>query len=118
MNLKISSALITSILFFGPNTPQEKTKEWEQLFNGKDLTGWTAKIYPEEILLAYSKLHFDGPIVYNYNPQIMVDDTALKSGYITFQSVGQPVEFRNIYLKDLSKKNKNVSIQRKSIRNT
>jgi hypothetical protein len=59
-----------------------------------------------DTVLAYSKPHIGGPIVNNYDPRIKIDGTALKRGFIALQSEGQPVEFKNIYLKDLSKKNK------------
>ncbi|MGN0002628.1 MAG: DUF1080 domain-containing protein [Sphingobacterium composti] len=262
MYFKVSSALIISLLFIGCNPSKNKNEEWKKLFNGKDLTGWTAKIYPYEVghnfantfrvidsviqvnydgygekyddrfghlyydipyshyhlkleyrfygdlypgapdytlrnsgvmfhsqdprtmpanqdwpisvemqflgglndgkprptgnmcspgthiyynnelltthcinstsktydgdqwvkaelivhgdslvehiingdtVLTYSKPQIGGPIVNNYDPKMKVDRTALKSGFIALQSEGQPVEFRNIYLKDLSK---------------
>ncbi|WP_240899056.1 DUF1080 domain-containing protein [Sphingobacterium sp. SGL-16] len=59
-----------------------------------------------DTVLTYSKPHIGGPIVNNYDPRIKIDGTALKRGFIALQSEGQPVEFKNIYLKDLSKKNK------------
>ncbi|WP_159636220.1 3-keto-disaccharide hydrolase [Sphingobacterium composti Ten et al. 2007 non Yoo et al. 2007] len=262
MYFKVSSALIISLLFIGCNPSKNKNEEWKKLFNGKDLTGWTAKIYPYEVghnfantfrvidsviqvnydgygekyddrfghlyydipyshyhlkleyrfygdlypgapdytlrnsgvmfhsqdprtmpanqdwpisvemqflgglndgkprptgnmcspgthiyynnelltthcinstsktydgdqwvkaelivhgdslvehiingdtVLTYSKPQIGGPIVNNYDPKMKVDRTVLKSGFIALQSEGQPVEFRNIYLKDLSK---------------
>lgn len=59
-----------------------------------------------DTVLTYSKPHIGGPVVNNYDPRIKIDGTALKQGFIALQSEGQPVEFRNIYLKDLSKKTK------------
>lgn len=58
-----------------------------------------------DTVLTYSKPHIGGPVVNNFDPRIKVDGSALKEGFIALQSEGQPVEFRNIYLKDLSKKN-------------
>lgn len=58
-----------------------------------------------DTVLTYSKPHIGGAVVNNFDPRIKVDGSALKEGFIALQSEGQPVEFRNIYLKDLSKKN-------------
>lgn len=58
-----------------------------------------------DTVLTYSKPHIGGAVVNNFDPRIKVDGAALKEGFIALQSEGQPVEFRNIYLKDLSKKN-------------
>lgn len=59
-----------------------------------------------DTVLTYSKPHIGGDVVNNYDPRIKIDGKALKSGYIALQSEGQPVEFKNIYIKDLSKRNK------------
>lgn len=43
-NFKIGSAVITALIFFvlfsGSSLRAQDSKEWRQLFNGKDLTGW------------------------------------------------------------------------------
>lgn len=59
-----------------------------------------------DTVLVYSKPHIGGDVVNNYDPRIKIDGKALKSGYIALQSEGQPVEFKNIYIKDLTKQNK------------
>jgi len=56
-----------------------------------------------DTVLQYSKPQIGGSIVHNYLPSEKVDGKILKEGFIALQSEGQPVEFRNIYLKDLSK---------------
>jgi len=43
-------------------------------------------------------------VVNRYDPAIKQDGKLLKSGYIALQSEGQPIDFRNIELKDLSRK--------------
>lgn len=58
-----------------------------------------------DTVLTYSKPHIGGPVVNNYDPKIKLDGKALKEGFIALQSEGQPVEFKNIYIKDLSKRN-------------
>lgn len=57
-----------------------------------------------ENVLQYSKPQIGGGVVNRFDPAIKVDGKLLKSGFIALQSEGQPVDFRNIQLKDLSKK--------------
>lgn len=54
-----------------------------------------------DTVLTYSKPHIGGAVVNNFDPRSKVDGKALKSGFIALQSEGQPVEFRNIYIKNL-----------------
>lgn len=58
-----------------------------------------------DTVLTYSKPQIGGDVVNNYDPRIKIDGTALKQGFIALQSEGQPVEFKNIYIKDLAKRN-------------
>ncbi|NQD69859.1 DUF1080 domain-containing protein [Sphingobacterium shayense] len=55
-----------------------------------------------DTVLVYSKPQIGGPVVNNYIKNEKKDGKILDRGYIALQSEGQPVEFRNIYLKDLS----------------
>lgn len=55
-----------------------------------------------DTVLQYSKPSIGGGVANRYDPKIKIDGKALKSGYIALQSEGQPVDFRNITLKDLS----------------
>lgn len=57
-----------------------------------------------DTVLTYSKPHIGGDVVNNYDPRVKIDGKALKQGFIGLQSEGQPVEFKNIYIKDLSKR--------------
>lgn len=56
-----------------------------------------------DTVLTYTKPHIGGGVANNYDPRIKVDGKPLKNGFIALQSEGQPVEFKNIYIKDLSK---------------
>lgn len=58
-----------------------------------------------DTVLTYSKPQIGGLVVNNYDPMVKIDGTALKNGFIALQSEGQPVEFRKIYIKNLSKRN-------------
>ncbi|HOZ84244.1 MAG TPA: DUF1080 domain-containing protein [Niabella sp.] len=56
-----------------------------------------------DTVLQYSKPMVGGGVANRFDPKQKIDGTALKSGFIALQSEGQPIDFRNIYLKDLSK---------------
>ena len=58
-----------------------------------------------DTVLEYSKPQIGGGTVNNYNPAIKKDGKALKSGFIALQSEGQPIDFRNIEIKELSTSN-------------
>jgi hypothetical protein len=49
--MRVSAAVLAAILMAGGAAAQSKAdeKEWVQLFNGKDLTGWTPKISGYEV---------------------------------------------------------------------
>jgi hypothetical protein len=55
-----------------------------------------------DTVLQYSKPQIGGPVVNRFDPAQKPDGKILSSGYIALQSEGQPVDFRNIRLKDLS----------------
>lgn len=57
-----------------------------------------------DTVLQYSQPTIGGGVANRYDPRIKIDGKKLKQGFIALQSEGQPVEFKNIYLKDLSKK--------------
>lgn len=55
-----------------------------------------------DTVLQYSKPQIGGGVVNGYDPKIKVDGKLLSEGFIALQSEGQPVDFRNIYILDLS----------------
>ncbi|MGJ1387927.1 3-keto-disaccharide hydrolase [Sphingobacterium spiritivorum] len=55
-----------------------------------------------DTVLQYSKPQIGGGVANRYDPGIKIDGQLLKSGFIALQSEGQPVDFRNIRIKDLS----------------
>src|SRR5690606_6392458 len=61
------------------------------------------QIIEGDTVLQYSKPQIGGSVVNNYAVNEKQDGKILDRGFIALQSEGQPVEFRNIYLKDLSK---------------
>lgn len=79
--------LVSLILILSCTQPKEKLKspEWIQLFNGKDLAGWTIKIS------GY-------PINYNYKNTFIVEDGLLKVNYSEYEHFNS--EFGHIFYKD------------------
>ena len=56
-----------------------------------------------DTVMKYSKPQIGGENVKGFDPAMKPDGKILRSGFIALQSEGQPVDFRNIILKDLSK---------------
>lgn len=54
-----------------------------------------------DTVLQYSKPTMGGGIVTGYDSTVFQPGKALKSGFIGLQSEGQPIDFKNIYLKEL-----------------
>jgi len=57
-----------------------------------------------DTVLQYSKPQIGGGVANGYDPKYKQDGKLLSSGFIALQSEGQPVDFKNIRLKDLSAK--------------
>lgn len=55
-----------------------------------------------DTVLQYSKPQIGGGVVNGYDPKIKVDGKLLSKGFIALQSEGQPIDFKNIYILDLS----------------
>ena len=60
-----------------------------------------AHIINGDTVLQYSKPSMGGGVVNGYDSTVFKPGMPLKSGYIALQSEGQPIEFRNIRLKEL-----------------
>ena len=59
-----------------------------------------------DTVLRYSKPQIGGGVANGYDPAIKIDGKLLKQGFIGLQSEGQEIDFKNIELLDLSKKQK------------
>ncbi|MES2830243.1 MAG: DUF1080 domain-containing protein [Bacteroidota bacterium] len=57
-----------------------------------------------DTVLQYSKPQIGGGVATGYNPKYKQDGKLLSSGFIALQSEGQPVDFRNIRIKNLINK--------------
>jgi len=56
-----------------------------------------------DTVMKYSHPSIGGEVVSRFDPAQKIDGKPLKEGFIALQSEGQPVDFRNILLKDLSR---------------
>lgn len=54
-----------------------------------------------DTVLQYSKPTIGGGVVEGYDPSIFQPGAPLRSGYIALQSEGQPIDFRNIKIRNL-----------------
>lgn len=54
-------------------------------------------------VLEYTKPRVGGDVANRYNPKYKIDGTPLTQGMIALQSEGQPIDFRNIKIKNLKK---------------
>lgn len=76
---------LLSLSLFSCSTPEEKTHEWVQLFNGKDLSGWTVKIK-------------DHPLNENFANTFRVDDSTMKVSYDGYDSFKE--QYGHIFYKE------------------
>jgi hypothetical protein len=90
------------------NDPE--AREWIDLFNGRDLTGWTVKVHRHDVGVNFGetfrvadglKPQIGGGGVGRYDRAIKQDGKLLSQGFIALQSEGQPIDFRNVRLLDL-----------------
>ncbi len=54
-----------------------------------------------ETVLEYTKPRVGGEVVKGHDPKMKPDGQLLKEGFIALQSEGQPIDFRNIKIKNL-----------------
>jgi len=63
--------------------------------------GLVTQIINGETVLEYSKPQIGGGVVEGYDPKFKKNGTLLKEGFIALQSEGQPIDFRNVKIKNL-----------------
>jgi len=56
-----------------------------------------------DTVMRYSKPQVGGNVVTGYLPQYKIDGTLISKGFIALQSEGQPIDFRQIEIKELPK---------------
>ncbi len=57
-----------------------------------------------DTVLQYSKPQIGGGVAHGFNPKYKQDGKLLSSGFVALQSEGQPIDFRNIEIKQLPKR--------------
>ncbi len=102
----------TDVVFEGHIDPRHcisstsKTYDGDQWVTGEIIVlgdSLITHIVNGDTVLQYSKPQIGGGVVNNYDPKIKIDGKLLKEGFIALQSEGQPIDFRNIQIMDLSK---------------
>jgi len=102
----------TDVVYKGSISPDHcinstsKTYEGEQwvkgelIVRGSDLI---THIINGDTVLQYSKPQIGGGVATGYDPKYKQDGKLLSSGFIALQSEGQPIDFKNIYIKEIPK---------------
>jgi Domain of Unknown Function (DUF1080) len=65
-----------------------------------------------EVVLQYANPSIGGGVANGYDPKIKIDGKPLKAGYIALQSEGQPIDFRKVEIRDLSKMKQGSALQK------
>jgi hypothetical protein len=100
----------TDVVYKGSVSPDHcinstsKTYDGEQWVKGELIVQGSkliTHIINGDTVLQYSRPTIGGGIVKGYDPKYKKDGTVLSSGFIALQSEGQPVDFRNIEIKQL-----------------
>ena len=103
----------TDVVFQGKIDPRHcissssKTYEGEQWVHAELIVlgdSLVTHIIEGDTVLQYSKPQIGGGVANRFDPKIKQDGKMLKDGFIALQSEGQPIDFRNIKIKDLSKR--------------
>ncbi len=55
-----------------------------------------------ETVLEYTKPQVGGGVVEGFDPKFKIEGTLPKEGFIALQSEGQPIDFRNIRIRNLA----------------
>ncbi|HEY9262007.1 DUF1080 domain-containing protein [Chitinophaga sp.] len=101
----------TNVVYKGQIEPQHclestsKTYDGEQWVRGELIVlgdSLITHIINGDTVLQYSKPQIGGGVVNNYDPAVKIDGKLLSEGFIALQSEGQPVDFRNISIKNLA----------------
>lgn len=102
----------TDVVFQGKIDPRHcissssKTYEGEQWVHAELIVlgdSLVTHIIEGDTVLQYSKPQIGGGVANRYDPKMKQDGKMLKEGFIALQSEGQPIDFRNIKIKDLSR---------------
>ena len=100
----------TDVVYKGKVSPDHcinstsKTYDGEQWVKGELIVQGNkliTHIINGDTVLQYSRPTIGGGVAHGYDPKYKQDGKLLSSGFIALQSEGQPVDFRNIEIKQL-----------------
>jgi hypothetical protein len=100
----------TEIFFQGAQYPDHCLNSTSRTYNPEEWVSAELIVLADSLIthvingdtvLQYSKPTMGGGVVTGYDSAVFEEGKPLRSGYIGLQSEGQPVDFRNIYLREL-----------------
>jgi hypothetical protein len=101
----------TEIFMKGRKVEAHCTNSSSRTYRGEQWVGVEVEVLGNERIrhlidgqsvLEYQKPEIGGGVVTGFDPAVKTDGTPLRDGYIALQAEGQPVEFRNVKLLNLS----------------
>jgi hypothetical protein len=100
----------TDVVFEGKKDPRHCINSTSETYYGEQWVKAELIVYNDSLIthkingktvLEYSKPSVGGGVANRFDPKMKIDGTPLKAGFIALQSEGQPIDFRNIRLKEL-----------------
>ncbi len=100
----------TEIIYKGEMYPGHCLESSSQTYEGDQWVRAEAIVLGDSLIthiingdtvLQYAKPQIGGGVATGYDPKLKIDGKLLSSGYIGLQSEGQPVDFRNIQIREL-----------------
>lgn len=101
----------TEVIYEGAVDPRHCISSSSDTYDGDQWVHAELVVYGDSIIhhlingdtvLTYTQPHIGGGVANRYDPKYKIDGTPLTSGFIALQSEGQPIDFKNIRLMDLS----------------
>lgn len=100
----------TDVVYEGKIDPRHCIPSRSKTYSGSDWVKAEAIVLGDSLIthiingepvLSYTKPQIGGGVANRYDPKIKVDGKLLQEGFIALQSEGQPIDFKNIKLKNL-----------------
>ncbi|MFT6215961.1 MAG: hypothetical protein ACJAS3_002362 [Roseivirga sp.] len=100
-NVEMDGKLITQHcqVIEGPTFDGDEWVTMDLLVRGNE---YIAHIVEGDTVIHYSKPTIGDGIVSGFKPEVKIDGTAIKSGYIALQSESHPIQFRKVMIKEFS----------------
>jgi hypothetical protein len=100
----------TDVVFEGKKDPRHCINSSSETYYGEQWVKAELIVYNDSLIthkingktvLEYTRPSVGGGVANRFAPKMKIDGTPLKAGFIALQSEGQPIDFRNIRLKEL-----------------